>query len=179
MRPNWFIALPVPGGEWFEMLGPPPPSIRAFSASDLHLTIAFLGTVSESAAHAAWAAFAWPLGDVDVTLGDVVPMGRPTRYSALSALLDEGREAVEAAMGASRDAAYLAAGVAPDLRPPKAHVTLGRPQRSATLSQREAALVWAQALRLRDVRVRLGAPALYTWAEDRSRALFRIVTTRP
>ena len=65
------------------------------------------------------------------------------------------------------------------MRPPKAHVTLARPQRSATLSQREAALVWAKALRLRDVRVRLGAPALYTWAEDRSRALFRIVTTRP
>jgi 2'-5' RNA ligase len=179
MKANWFLALPVPAVGWFASLPPPPAGIRAFAPSDLHLTIAFLGTVREEAARAAWAAFVWPLPPaVDVTLGPVVPMGRPERFSALSALLAEGRHRVEAAMSASRDAAYHAAGVEPDARPAKAHITVARPQRKATPGQREHALAWASSLALPQVTLRLEAPALYTWSEDRSRALFRIVEPR-
>lgn len=179
MKANWFIALPVPADGWFSALPPPPAAMRGFGPSDLHLTLAFLGAVSEEAARAAWGAFVWPLpAAVDVSLGAVVPMGSPARFSALSALLDDGRERLEAAMTEARGAAYHAAGVQPDVRPAKAHVTLARPQRKATLAQREAGLLWAASLALPRMPLRLAAPALYTWSEDRSRALFRIVEAR-
>jgi 2'-5' RNA ligase len=83
-------------------------------------------------------------------------------------------EEVERAMASSRGAAYAAAGVTPDARPPKAHITVARPQRRATPAQRREALRWAEAL-APEARLRLASPALYSWSLDRSQTLFRIV----
>ena len=177
MRANWFIGLPVISDGWFARLSPPPPGFRLFAPSDLHFTIAFLGPVDEPAARSAFAALVWPLHAIDATLGAVVPMGPPARYSALSALLVEGRGVVEQAIGSSRDAAYEAAEVALDARPAKAHLTLARPQRRASADERARGLVWANDLTLTGTPVRIGAPALFTWAFDRGQTLFRIVET--
>lgn len=180
VRPNWFIALPVDAGSWFaERVPEPPPGLRRFAPWDLHATISFLGPCGEESARAALeVARAWSMEPTPVTLGQVVPMGRPSRYSALSALLVEGRETVEAEMSRVRDAIADAAGARRDRRPPKAHVTLARPARKASDEEREAGLVWARGLDLRDVEVLLDAPALYTWSEDRREALFRRVEAR-
>lgn len=174
MNANWFIGLPVASGAWFECLAAPA-GCRRFAPSDLHLTVAFLGGVSEEAARAAFGVTRFALGPTDVTLGAVVPMGPPQRYSALSALLVTGRAEVEAAMGGARTAAYEAAGIPGDRRPPKAHVTLARPKRSASADERQRALEWANGLDVEGVAVRLEEIALYTWAEARDEALFRIV----
>jgi len=164
--PNWFIALPVSGAEWLEALPRPPGGIRG------------LGAVGELRARAAWDALAWPLGERVVTLDRVVPMGPPGRYSALSATLGAGREEVEAAITRSRAVLYAVAGTRPDERPARAHVTVARPTRRATESDRHHGLAWAADIRLEEPRITLDSVALYTWASDRSQALFEVVERR-
>jgi 2'-5' RNA ligase len=178
MRPNWFIALPVPAEPWFRerVAAQPPPSVRLFHPDDLHLTIAFLGSVEESAARRAWElASLWRQGAVSVSFGEVVGMGPPAEFSALSALLESGRAEVEEGMRACRDPMIAAASARPELHPIKAHVTLGRPRRDARQSGRNAALAWALRLPLRDLTVELSEIALYTWPEDRRERQFRTV----
>jgi 2'-5' RNA ligase len=172
---NWFIGLPIAPEGWFESVPAPPPACRLFAPTDLHLTVAFLGTVTEDVARAAWAATRWIDSPETVTLGAAVPMGSARRWSALSVLLGDGRVEVEAAIGRSRGAAFDAARVRPDDRPPKAHVTIARPKRSATSAERAAALAWAETIVLPSVRVTVATIALYTWSEDRERTLFRVV----
>lgn len=176
MRPNWFIALPVPAEPWFHerVEAQPPPAVRLFHPDDLHLTVAFLGAVEEEAARRAWQlATLWRQGALTVSLGEVVGMGPPAEFSALSALLERGREAVEEGMRACRDPMLAAAGARPERHPIKAHVTLGRPRRDARQSGRSAALAWALHLPLRGVIVELSEIALYTWPEDRRERQFR------
>ncbi|UJR78675.1 hypothetical protein [Sandaracinus amylolyticus] len=178
-KPNWFVGIPIAGVELAARISEPPSGIRRFHPEDLHLTVAFLGMCGEERARAGWDALVWTLPALDVTFGAIVPMGNPRRYSALSAVLDEGRADVEAAMSASRDAVCDAAGVPREMRPAKAHVTVARPARSTTDGERRVALRWAAAIDLRGVRVRLSEAALYTWNDDRASRLFRAVATRP
>jgi 2'-5' RNA ligase len=178
MHPNWFIAIPVAEAAIVEALPPPPRGLRVFAADDLHLTVAFLGPVGEGRARAAFEAMAWPLGSRAIGFGEVVPMGSPRSYSALSALLTEGRDEVEAAMESARDQAFAAAGIEGERRPPLAHLTLARPARSANAEQREAALAWARAVDLSRLQARIDSIALYTWSQDRSQRLFAIVARR-
>lgn len=178
-RANWFVGLAVPGAGWLDRLGPPPTAFRLFGPSDLHLTVAFLGRVDEQAARAAWASTTWRDAPRTITLGAIVPMGSPRRWSALSILLVEGRAAIEAEIGRARVATCAAAGVEVDARPPKAHVTIGRPQRRASESERSAARSWAERIELPPVTVTVDKIALYTWSEDRSSSLFRIVASAP
>ena len=179
MSANWFIALPVPSGPWFDVMQPPD-GVRLFGASDLHLTVAFLGAVTEAQAHAAFEhAPGFPLHALRVTLGAVECLGSKRRPSAFSALLLEGRVAVEAAMGATRTQMWDAAGARHDSRPPLAHVTLARPSRRATAVEVRSAASWASALRLGAPSVLLDSIALYTWSEDRTLTLFRRVASLP
>ncbi len=180
VRPNWFVGLPVLANHWFEqMVQGAPEGLTRFNGSDLHLTVAFLGACGEEAALRAWrAAPDWPTGALEVSLGAVVPMGNPQRWSALSVLLEDGREEVEAAIGQCRHLFWEAAGAHLDRRPPKAHVTLARPLHDASAEQRQAALTWAAALDLSRVRVELTSLALYTWSNDRRARQFRILERR-
>jgi 2'-5' RNA ligase len=181
MRPNWFLALPVSPIPWFEERVPEPPQgLRRFPAEDLHLTAAFLGGCDEEAARLVWSrASDWQLTARRVVLGEVTPMGRPGRYSALSALFERGAAEIEAEIGRCRAEWLAAAGARPEHRPPRAHVTIARPRRRATDDERAAGLAWAAGLDLSGAEVELGELALYTWADDRSRRLFRIVERRP
>lgn len=175
-EPNWFIALPISAQDWFDRLvSTPPAGLQRFHSDDLHLTVAFLGGCGEAKARAAWAALRWPLGVVQATLGNVVPMGAPQRYSALSAELIDERTQVEAAMSQCRDVLFDEAGAAPETRPAKAHVTVARPSRKASASDRAAGLRWASGLALRGQPVTLGTIALFTAAEDRSARRYWIV----
>lgn len=169
---NWFIALPVRAEAWWARVPDPPrrdeESLCArLHEDDLHLTIAFLGAVAEDAARRAWDAFAWPLGPTRVTLGRVVAMGDEARPSAFSALLDEGRDAIEGAMGATRDSALELAGGRRELRAPKAHVTVARPRRRLRDDDLARAKAWADAIDLGRAALHLDRVALYTWARPR------------
>lgn len=178
MRPNWFIAFPARSRGWLAELVPDPPlGLRRFHPRDLHFTLAFLGGVDEEQARAGWQALG-PMGAFDITLGEVVPMGDPRRYSALSALVVEGREPLEAAISSLRGPCLEAAGRPPERRSAEAHLTIARPMRKATGGQRRAGLRWAAALELGGVHLRLDRVCLYTWSEERRERLFRVVEER-
>lgn len=174
---NWFIGLPVEAGAWYEALEPPP-GARLLHPQDLHLTVAFLGKVGEEAARRAFAlAPSWPSASLWVSLGKVVPLGHPRRFSALSATLEEGRAQVEAAMGQVRDAMADAAEAEREQRPPLAHVTLARASRTASAPQRKHILAWAASVDLHAPRVLLDRLCLYTRAERSEARAYRVVDT--
>lgn len=176
---NWFIALPVASGPWFHALEPPP-ELRKFGPHDLHLTVAFLGPVGADAARRAFElARDFPLSPLRVRLGALAALGGRRRPSAFSALLSEGREQVERAMGLARDAMFVTARARPETRPPLAHVTLARPQRRATDAALRAAVRWAASVDLGAPTLELDRVALYTWSTDRAAALFRIDRSLP
>jgi len=181
-RPNFFFAFPLEGS-FVAALPKPPPAIRRFGADDVHLTLTFLGACGQAAADRALAVLDEilrnePRRPIDISLGAVVPMGPRHAYSALSALLDHGREETEALIGVLRDPLSEAAIGRRERRAPKAHVTIARPQRRATDAEREAGRAWADALELGAVRQTLDRIALYTWSDDRPRSLFKIVAAR-
>jgi 2'-5' RNA ligase len=173
MKANWFVALPVLAGGWFESIGEAPKGVRLFDREDLHLTVAFLGSVAEREARLGFAqARAFALGVCEITLGRVVPMGNPRRPSALSARIVEGERELSEAITNVRDAICDAAGAAREHRPALPHLTIARPRRTATYAERAAALGWAAALDLGAPRLVLSSIALYTWSEARKERLF-------
>jgi len=183
MRPNWFFAFPLDGRFVLE-LPELPPSFRRYHPDDVHLTLSFLGGCTEAAALLALAALDVALATstfpcISVALGEVVPMGPRGRYSALSALLSQGREQTERCIASLRDVVSEAALGKRERRAPKAHVTLARPGRQATPARREEGLAWAAAQDLSAITAELRRIALYTWHEDRRERLFRIVAERP
>lgn len=184
MRPNWFFAFPIDGRFVLE-LPPPPPSFRLFPPEDVHLTLSFLGGCAQEAAERALAALDDVLAQrrlpsIDVSLAAVVPMGGSRRdYTALSALLEGGRDETTRLVGELRDVLSDAALGRREKRPPKPHVTIARPGRRATDAARAAGLSWAEGLDLRQNQARLERIALYTWAEgNRRERLFRVVAER-
>lgn len=175
---NWFVGIPVPPGGWTSRIPRPPPGTRAFDPADLHLTIVFLGPCGEARARAAWDLARWVGPAIAVRLGAVVPMGDPRRPGALSALLARGEAEVGAIIARLRGPLAEAAGMRPDPRPPRPHLTLARIGRRATAEQRAAALRWAAALDLAAVELSLSGLALYTRAAPGQDRRFRIVQAR-
>jgi RNA 2',3'-cyclic 3'-phosphodiesterase len=72
-----------------------------------------------------------------------------------------------------------AAGVRRDERPPRFHVTVGRPKRAPSPAERRAAIAWAKSKPPVGARIVIDRLALYTWSENRKERQFRIVRERP
>lgn len=177
-RPNWFLGL---HGSWTQQELPKPPSeFRVFAPSDWHFTIAFFGPVNERAALRGWDALhqeALPTRAIEVTLGALAPLGRgdsADTYSALSALLEDGREDVERLITEIRDACCEAAGARLDTRPAKAHMTMLRPERRASIDERRTGLAWARDLGSLGWQGTLDCISLYTWSDARQATLFKV-----
>jgi 2'-5' RNA ligase len=182
MRPNWFLGFPIDGTFLLD-LPALPKNFRRFHEADVHMTLAFLGGCGEDAAMRALSALderlsREPMHSMDVSLGEVVAMGSPRRYTALSALLDRGREEAAACITAYRDVLTETASGRRDERPAKPHVTVARPRRRATDTDRKAGLEWARTIDLSAVTARLDRVALYTWSEKRVDQMFRVVEER-
>ena len=175
MKPNWFVGLRVPSEAGVTAkVQAPPEGVRLFAEADLHMTVAFLGAAGEAAAQRAWGRRSLARASaISASLGAVVPMGPPRRFSALAAELQAGRDAAGRLIEALRAPMLEAAGARPDDRPPRPHVTVARLRRRAAPGERRDALAWASALDLEGLRVELTELVLYTWAEDRTRTLFR------
>ncbi len=180
MQANWFIAFPVSvegdTGAWFHNLPPLPTNSRKFHPDDLHITVAFLGGVSEEAARAAWAALPALPTATRALLREVKGMGNPKEPSAWSVMVEAPGLAHE--IGRLRQPAYTASACRADQRPPLAHMTLGRPERSATRQDRQAGLDWCRGVRIHNTEVQIDSIALYTWAADRGTQLFDKVEHR-
>jgi RNA 2',3'-cyclic 3'-phosphodiesterase len=181
-RANWFFAFPL-DGTFVLRLPELPSGFRRFHPRDVHLTLMFLGGSGEAAALRALGTLDERLSileppALDISLGAVVAMGPPRHYSALSALLERGRDEVSAVVAALRDPLADSANVLRDGRPPKPHVTLARPRQRASADERRAGLAWAARLELGHIQARLDRIALYTWDEQRTEVMFRVVAER-
>jgi 2'-5' RNA ligase len=154
-----------------------PRRVRVFSASDLHVTLGFLGSVQEPAARDAWACIGGfaSFRPVAGSFDRVQALGHRTKPSALSAIVGDGREAMAQMISEARDPVLAAAHAAPDHRPPLPHMTLARIQRRAQSAERGEALRWAEGIDLRGISFTAPSVALYTWSLDRQERLFRIV----
>ena len=155
----------------------PPARVRVFSTSDLHVTLGFLGSVEESDARRAWDRIGdYPsLQRVTGSFSGIEPLGHPAKPSALSAMVDAGREPLAEMIAEARETLLSAAGAPEDTRPPLPHMTLARIQRRANAAERRHALRWAHTIDLRGVTFTAPSVALYTWADDRQERLFQIV----
>lgn len=178
--PNWFIALPVPADAWVNALTPLPPGARRLHASDVHVTVAFLGGVDEEHARAAWRVVETSpqRGPFTFRPGGVRPFGgrRPSAWSVVAA--DEAPE-LAAYIAEVRGPLADAAGVPLDRRQPLPHATLARPGLQAAYQLPDAIDTWAEAQRLPEGPVLLERIALYTWSAHRGENLFRVVAERP
>jgi 2'-5' RNA ligase len=185
LRPNFFFGFPI-AGNFLLALPKRPTSFRRFHVDDVHMTLAFLGACGEEAALRALRALddrlaVSPIGPMKLSLAEVVPMGGSRRkYSALSALLNEGQREAAACITAYRDVLTETATGRKETRLATPHVTLARPRQRATDNDRAAGLAWARSVNVREVRASLCRVALYTWSEGKERRdrLFRVVAER-
>jgi 2'-5' RNA ligase len=156
-HPSSFVALVAPDGPWrTSLLEGLPPRVRPLHPADVHVTLAFLGGVTPEAARAAFDAVApLPLTGMNVSLGAVVPLGPDSRWTALSALID-------------------------DTRPPLPHVTIARLHAKATPDERARAEHWARARRTDEV-LRLDRLALYTGHRHKEpgQPAYEVIAERP
>jgi len=155
----------------------PPARVRVFSTSDLHVTLGFLGSVEESDARRAWDRIGgYPsFRRVTGSFSGIEPLGHPRKPSALSAMVDLGREPLTEMIAEARETLLSAAGAPEDTRPPLPHMTLARIQRRANAAERRQALRWAHTIDLRAATFTAPSVALYTWADNRQERLFQIV----
>jgi len=173
--------MPVPAGDWFApVVSDAPSSLRLFHPDDLHMTVAFLGGCGAERAAAAFAtARPHQSSSFAITLDRLAPMGNPRRPSALSVLLADGHDAAVAVIDALRSAMWEAAGAEPDTRPAKPHITVARPPRKASASERRAAVDWATSKPAIGETLTIDRLCLYTWSDDRRHRQFRVVDQLP
>jgi 2'-5' RNA ligase len=186
VRPNFFVGFPLTDSWVPRAIAGIPPGLRTFYGEDVHITIAFLGPCGDEAAWAAWQVFA---GDhpaalfrnepaIALELGAIEPFGPPSLPSALSVIPTDPHGPVTVFLARYRDAILAAAGLPAEQRLPRPHATIARFPRNAKPAQREAGLRWAAAAPPLLERVTVREVALYTWTEDRSQMLYRIVARR-
>ena len=175
MRPNWFIGLVVaelPGLE--NILADCPAELRRFHQTDLHITVAFLGPVEPEQAWRAWDGLGViDSGPITISLGSLKPFGH--RGSTFSFELDDGCDAVRELVAAKQNSLRFVAGLTPESRSPRPHITIARLKRKASVQARTAARNWAQTVMVPGEPLRLTKLALYTWAQDRRQQLFAVV----
>ena len=179
MKPNWFVALPVPAPWLPALVADLPESCRAFAAGDIHMTVAFLGAMDPARAPAVIEVIeALPFRPVRVGLGEMLALPAPQRVSALSLAVGEGHEEAATLIGSCRESLWDVAGARHDERPPLPHVTVARPLRKFGQQGQREALAWADRCQPPADVSTLNGLALYTWAEDRGRQQFRILYQR-
>lgn len=187
---NWFIALPVEQHDWLPTLTQTcPQGIQLFAPDDLHLTISFLGGVTEQAASKAWALLYKKRNSLPalgpVHLDTLHPMGPKDKYSALSFHLKDDVKAddVRGFMRRWRDDLLAEADQPAENRDPLPHITVARPTRGGA-GQSEASIrqrgeIWAKSVIPPAEPIIFSSVALFTWSERKGDTLFRIVERIP
>lgn len=182
MEANWFIALPFPVASLpDEELKGLPAGTRAFDPADLHVTVAFLGAVGEQRALHTWRQLV--IGDalpLSATIGRRAVFGPPRRPSALGLDLDADTDdsRLTRFIAEWRNGLRAAAGLAPEQRPVRPHLTLGRPPRRTDAAWQRALSAWIDQPAVH-APASLERIALYTRAGPGDRRRFREVCAFP
>lgn len=179
--PNWFIAFPVRESLWLPtMLEGLPPGIRAFHPLDLHLTLAFLGPVTELQARQAWnEALKTPPSATFISFLHMEAFGGTRNPTAFSLTLQEGRASLIQVLNQQTRSVQQVAGARLETRPPRPHVTIARPSTKARGDRAvaEAARQWMETVRVPGEGLWLRELSLFTWAQARQTRLFEEVET--
>ncbi len=186
---NWFLALVVPEQAGLtQLLRDLPPGLRPFQATDLHITVAFLGACDRSRAWQAWQAIA-PLQHPPIAVAAAAwrSMGSPEHPSAYALTLgpdslqeqDQSSRLTTSLIERWREPALAAAGLPSQRRAALPHITLARPRRRGVERDRTAMASWLRQAPLPQQRFILREIGLYTWASDRQQQLFRLEAQRP
>jgi 2'-5' RNA ligase len=179
-RPNWFVGLPVPAGDWLpDITRETPSELRMFTPPDLHLTVAFLGLM-----HPASKLDIMQVMDTirftpfTISFGSLRALPSERNVSALSFELVRGHDEAARLIETWRTPLLERAGAKPDDRPPLPHITIARPQRNSGVAARRVALAWAATIEPPEVELTIDRIALYTWAMNRRERLFDVVYER-
>jgi len=179
MKPNWFVAVPVPAPWLSNLLRSAPEQCRGFRPEDVHMTIAFLGAMDPALQSVLVPILervrVQPFG---IKLGKLLALPSPKKVSALSLEVCDGRDTACELISQLRDPLIKAAGARADNRPPLPHITVARPIRKFKNEGQKAALAWVARQAALEETVRLDRIAIYTWSEDRSVRQFRVVYER-
>ena len=176
-RPNYFVALPVSLGDWYETFkNTVPHNLKISSAVDLHITVSFLGNISPDISKK----LCTVLQNIDpvcfdFSLATLMPLPSKRHFSALSFSLNVGREQISRYMSTHRNTFHNIAGTQPDHRGPLPHITVARPQKRATVQERSGILDWMQTVSPPQLTFKTGKLSLYTWADDRKKKQYERV----
>lgn len=177
MKANWFVALPVSADSWLDPLTASlPQSCRAFAASDLHITLAFLGAMPADRIPGIEALVQQIKSQsISASFSSFLALPSSKRLSAMTLGLDRGHDSVAALMRQHRDELIAAAGARPDQREPLPHMTFARPIRKYGSQARQDALAWMTQAPMPKAELILDRVALYTWSDQRPKVQFRKV----
>ncbi len=179
MTPNWFVAWPVcDAEEWLAGLEKQAPGGLNFQhASDLHVTLAFLGRYEPALLPKISALLrALPLGGASVGLNQFVALPQPRRFSSLAFVLGPGWQDIEKQIAKWRDRICREAGAKLETRPALPHITVARADRRIGDEDRDAALEWLLQLPAQTgIRLQLARPRIYTWAGRDESARYRLL----
>ncbi|CAM2008451.1 2'-5' RNA ligase family protein [Acanthopleuribacter pedis] len=181
MKANWFAAFPIDAGTWYAPLTATcPDTCRPFAPSDLHLTLAFFGHLTEAAVEAVQKHLSQlSIPAMGFQFDHVVLLPQATRFSAMCLGLGRGGATVAAQMETHRDALLATAGLPPENRAALPHVTFARPIRKFKQQAQQDGADWSRALVVPDKEIQVKELALYTWSADRQKTKFRIVARFP
>ena len=174
---NYFAALPVHGGRPLleAVRDGAPQGLRWFHPDDLHLTLAFFGRIIPDRIPALHEVLGQiPFGECAVTLGELQPLPHRRRFSVLAFELRHGRDDLAELIASWRGSLCAAAGVDPDPRPPRPHLSIARLHRRR--AHPPGILRWLDQLILpAGAPVRVSAPVLCGWSDQRPARQFRII----
>ncbi len=176
MKPNWFVALPVPAHSWLpSVMADLPNTCRPFRPEDVHMTVAFFGamdpTLQDEVVRVMASIREKPLV---IRLGPLLTLPSEKRLSALSFSVTRGQEEAKSLIARWRDSLIRAARGRRETRPPLAHITVARPLRKAREQGKREGKAWARRVVPPTEPLALDRIALYTWAEDRRAQQFQI-----
>lgn len=164
---NWFIALPVDAAALPEgTLAGLPAGLKRLHPADLHVTVAFLSAIGERRALAVWQETDHMQAQAfTVWTGTRAALGHPRRPSAYGLDLNGAPEFTDW-LGQWRDRLRAAAGLEPETRSIRPHVTLARPPRRVGAVIHRQAEAWLQQDPPAAVALQLDRVALYTAADN-------------
>ena len=174
---NYFIGYGVGEALWHGITSPPPgEGLWWVHPDDLHLTIAFLGSIPEERARTC---FQWvceqELSPLRGTLGPAIPLGSRPPASAFARPLEEGFESAVENLQRLGPPLLACAGRPPETRAPLPHITILRARNSTSPAVRQQAEEWLRKRTQGRVSIHLSQIGLYGWAVDRTERRYRLL----
>jgi 2'-5' RNA ligase len=174
---NWFAAFKVESSQWYQDIAAKiPPEIKLFHPDDLHMTISFLGNYNdeklEDVKKAIESTFFKPF---NLYAHRFILLPKESNFSAFCLEFDSSESGLYLQIEKSRENIYKAAGITPDKKKFIPHVTMGRPPRSTSNSERKKIADFVNKLSNFDVKIYIKSSAIYTWSDNRKEKMFKII----